>query len=110
MALLILSIVAAIVLVALVAVLLTGWGGSLTLAQRIGLAALAAGLVLAAVPRFRGDPPGLGDVLMLGGFVVYLVATHGPAIWTHVDALDGTVDGRVGAQPAADLTTPPHQP
>lgn len=110
MAMLILSMAATIALVALIAVLLTGWGGILTLAQRLGLASLGAGLVLASVPRFRGDPPGVGDVLMLGGFVVYLAATYGPAIWNHVDALDGAVDGRVGEQRAAKPTTPPRQP
>ena len=86
----------AAVLVGLVVLLLIGWGGLLTRLQRLGLSTMASGLVLAAVPRLAGNGPGLGDLLFLGGIVLFLGATYLPAIWRHVDGLDGAVDGRIG--------------
>ncbi|KQV66652.1 hypothetical protein [Caulobacter sp. Root343] len=90
------SILAAAILLLAIALLLLGWGGLLTLCQRIGLAMFGAGLVLAAIPRFQGRPPGWGDVLMLSGLVLYLGATYAPKIIQHVDGLDGKIDGRFG--------------
>lgn len=91
-----LSILAAIALGAVICALLMGWGGLLSLGQRLGLAMTASGLVLAAIPRFQGHPPGWGDVLMLLGLLVYLAVTYGPRLFERVDALDGKVDGRIG--------------
>jgi hypothetical protein len=91
-----LSILAAVALGAMICALLLGWGGLLSLGQRLGLAMTASGLVLAAIPRFQGQPPGWGDVLMLLGLVVYLGVTYGPRLFERVDALDGKVDGRFG--------------
>lgn len=95
-----LATIAAAVLVALLVLLLMGWGGRFRLAQRVGLAAAGAGLLWAAVPRFQGAPPGAGDVLMLAGWATYLAATYGPAIWRKADSLDGHIDGRIGARRA----------
>lgn len=90
-----LSMAAAAVLLATVVCLLIGWGGLLGLAQRVGLASFAAGLVLAAIPRFQGQPPGWGDLVMLAGLALYFCATYLPKILEHVDGLDGAVDGRL---------------
>ena len=95
----ILSMIAAAILVVTVCLLLVGWGGLLTRLQRLGLAMFASGLVLAAIPRFNGHPPGLGDVLMLAGLVLFFGATYGPKILCHVDGLDGAVDGRARIGP-----------
>lgn len=93
---LMLSVLAAGLLLVIVCLLLLGWGGLLTLMQRIGIAAFAAGLVLAAIPRFQGKPPGWGDFIFLAGLVLYFGTTYAPKIWTRVDGLDGKIDGRIG--------------
>lgn len=92
-----LSILAAIALGSVICALLMGWGGLLNLGQRLGLAMTASGLVLAAIPRFQGHPPGWGDVLMLLGLTVYLGSTYGPKLFERADGLDGAVDGRISA-------------
>lgn len=89
-----LSLVAAGVLVATVCLLLLGWGGLLTRSQRLGLALFAAGMVLAAIPRFMGQPPSWGDLIMLVGLGLFFVATYGPKILHHADGLDGAIDSR----------------
>lgn len=112
-----LSILAATALGAVICALLMGWGGLLSRGQRLGLAMTASGLVLAAIPRFQGQPPGWGDVLMLVGFVAYLGATYLPAIARHIDGLDGAVDGKIlganiklGQQHAKAARQPPGKP
>lgn len=92
-----LSVIAAGLLIVVICLLLMGWGGLLSLLQRISLGTFAAGMVLAAIPRFQGQPPGWGDVLMLGGLVLYFGTTYAPKILRHVDGLDGKVDGRIGS-------------
>lgn len=99
MLVMILSLVAAAVLVATVCLLLLGWGGLFTRAQRLGLALFAGGMVLAAIPRFMGQPPSWGDLLMLAGLCLFFVTTYGPKILRHADALDGQVDGRFHVGP-----------
>lgn len=91
-----LSLVAAGLLLVVIVLLLLGWGGLLTLLQRIGIALFAAGFVLAAIPRFQGKPPGWGDLIMLTGLLIYFGTTYAPKIIQHVDGLDGQVDGRFG--------------
>ncbi len=91
-----LSILAAVALGAVICALLMGWGGLLSFGQRLGLAMTASGLVLAAIPRFQGQPPGWGDVLMLLGLLVYLVVTYAPRLFERIDRLDGKADGRIG--------------
>lgn len=83
-------------LIVVICLLLFGWGGLLTLCQRIGLAMFAAGMVLAAIPRFQGKPPSWGDFIMLAGLALYFGTTYAPKIIQHVDGLDGQVDGRFG--------------
>ncbi|ATC34123.1 hypothetical protein CA606_18285 [Caulobacter vibrioides] len=90
-----LSIVAAGILIATVCLLLLGWGGLLGRAQRLGLALFAAGMVLAAIPRFSGHPPSWGDLIMLAGLAVFLWSTYGPKILRHADGLDGKIDSRI---------------
>lgn len=97
----ILSMIAATLLVATVCALLVGWGGLLSRSQRLGLAMFASGLVLAAIPRFSGRPPGLGDVLMLFGLALFFIATYGPKILQHVDGMDGAIDGRARVGPVS---------
>lgn len=92
-----LSIVAAALVIGTVCLLLLGWGGLLGFIQRLGLALFAAGLVLAAIPRFTGRPPGWGDLIMLAGLALYFCATYGPRILRHVDGLDGAVDNHIRA-------------
>lgn len=91
-----LSILTAGVLLVVLCLLLLGWGGLLTLLQRVGIATFACGFVLAAIPRFLGRPPGWGDFIMLAGLVLYFGTTYAPKIIQHVDGLDGIVDGRLG--------------
>lgn len=91
-----LSVIAAGLLIVVICLLLLGWGGLLSLLQRISLATFAAGMVMAAIPRFQGEPPGWGDVFMLAGLVLYFGTTYAPKILRHVDGLDGKVDGRFG--------------
>lgn len=90
-----LSITTAGLLIVLICLLLLGWGGLLSLLQRVGLATFAAGLLLAAIPRFQGRPPGWADVVMLAGLALYLGATYAPRIIQHIDGLDGASDGRL---------------
>jgi len=89
-----LSLLAAVLLLTVLCLLLLGWGGLLSLRQRIGIALFAAGFVLAAIPRFQGRPPGWGDFIMLAGLLLYFGTTYAPKIIRHVDGLDGTVDGQ----------------
>lgn len=72
-----------------------GWGGQMSRTLRIGLCAMAAGLVGAGVGRAIQAPVGWFDVLFLGGLVVYLGRTYGPAILHRADSCDGTADGRL---------------
>ncbi|ATC34180.1 hypothetical protein CA606_18595 [Caulobacter vibrioides] len=97
-----LSVVAGGLLVVVLCLLLMGWGGLLTLLQRIGIAMFAAGFVLAAIPRFQGQAPGWGDVIMLAGLALYFGTTYAPKILQHVDGLDGRVDGRIGHRGRVD--------
>lgn len=97
----ILSMIAVGILVLTVCLLLVGWGGLLSRLQRLGLAMFASGLVLAAIPRFTGHPPGLGDVLMLTGLVLFFAATYGPKILQHVDGMDGVIDNSVRVGPVS---------
>lgn len=99
MLVMILSLAAAAVLVATVCLLLLGWGGLFTRAQRLGLALFAGGMVLAAIPRFLGQPPSWGDLLMLAGLCLFFVTTYGPKILRHADALDGQVDAHFHVGP-----------
>jgi drug/metabolite transporter (DMT)-like permease len=85
---------ACIVLV-IVLVALFGWGGILSLTQRLSLAAIAAGIVWAGPGRALGREPGPGDALLLIGVLVYLIATYGPRMFQRLDGLDGAVDGRI---------------
>lgn len=84
-----------------VVVLMIGWGGRLTCAQRVGLCTMTAGLVWAGPSRFLGHPPGLGDLVFVSGILISLVATHGRAIWRTADGLDGVLDGRIGRPSSA---------
>lgn len=89
------GLVAALI-VAVVILLMIGWGERLSCTQRVGLCAMTAGLTWAGPARFLGHPAGLADLLFVAGILVSLLATHGRAIWRHADALDGAVDGRIG--------------
>jgi len=94
-----LTFLAAAALVGMVCLLLVGWGGLLSRLQRLGLALFAAGMVLAAIPRFMGRPPGWGDLAMLAGLVLFFAVTYGPKILRHIDGLDGAIDGRARVGP-----------
>lgn len=83
-----------VAVIVLVAVL--GWGGALSLAHRLGLSILAAGIVWAAPARAAVGAIGPGDAMLFGGLLTYLLAAHGRRIFQTVDALDGASDGRVG--------------
>jgi hypothetical protein len=83
-------VVATIVLAAVL-----GGGGIMSLAQRLGLCAVAAGIVGAGVGRAAQAPVGWFDALFVGGLAVYLAASYGPAIRRRADAADGREDGRV---------------
>lgn len=63
--------------------------------QRGGLSLAAGGLVWAGVPRLMGDPPGLGDLLFLGGLLLYFGRTYGGHAFRNLDSLDGALDGRL---------------
>ncbi|PHY13393.1 hypothetical protein CSW58_06080 [Caulobacter sp. B11] len=89
-------VLAAAVVLMIATIALLGWGGVLSQAQRLGLAAVAAGIAWAGPGRALGRGPGLGDLLMLLGLVVYLAATYGPALFHKADGLDGVTDGRIG--------------
>jgi len=82
-----------VALVVLAAVM--GWGGQMSRTLRLGLCAMAAGLVGAGVGRAMQAPVGWFDVLFLGGLVVYLGRSYGAAILSHADACDGAADGRL---------------
>lgn len=83
------------VVVIIVLAALLGWGGAMTTAQRVGLCAIAAGLIGAGIGRATQAPVGWFDTLFLGGLAVYLAATYGPGIWRRADAADGREDGRI---------------
>jgi len=83
-----------VAVIVLVAVL--GWGGALSLAKRLGLSTLAAGIVWAAPARAIAGAVCLGDVMVWAGLLAYLLDAHGRRIFQTVDALDGASDGRVG--------------
>lgn len=72
-----------------------GWGGEMSRTLRLGLCAMAAGLVGAGVSRAMQAPVGWFDVLFLVGLVVYLARTYGPAILKRADECDGVADGRI---------------
>lgn len=72
-----------------------GWGGPMPWPQRLGLCAVAAGLVGASPDRFLQRPVGLFDLILLAGLVLYLAASYGAAIARRADALDGRPDGRL---------------
>lgn len=80
-------------LVVLAAVM--GWGGQMSRTLRVGLCAMAAGLVGAGVGRAMQAPVGWFDVLFLGGLVVYLGRSYGAAILHHADACDGAAAGHL---------------
>lgn len=88
-------VLAAAVLVGAVVVLMLGWGGRLTFSQRLGLCAFTAGLVWAGPLRALGSRLGPGDLLMVTGASVYIVATHWRALFRTVERLDGAEDGRI---------------
>ena len=88
-------VLAATVVAMIVIIALTGWGGPLHCARRVGLTMVGAGLLWAGPGRFAGQPPGLGDLLMLSGLVLHLGAVYGPRLWQRVDRLDGRPDGRL---------------
>ena len=90
------AIVGGLVIALLFAVALVGWGGPLPRLQRWALLMLLAGLVWAAPSRWLGLPPGLGDLMMLTGLLLYIGSQYGAALRIKVDALDGMVDGRFG--------------
>jgi len=69
--------------------------GVFDLWQRGGLVAIAAGLVLAGAPRILGHPPGWGDLLFVGGLLLFFARTYGGVLGKDVDALDGLQDGRL---------------
>ena len=103
-----LAIVAMVVLTALM-----GWGGPTNRVQRVSLCVMAAGLAWAGPARLFGQPPGLGDLMFVGGIAVHLATVYGPRIWRRFAALDGEDDGRVdfsrarGPRPAAPHPTGP---
>lgn len=75
----------ATLVIALVIALMLGHGGRLSCLQRVGVCAMAAGLVWAGPARFLGYPPGLGDLLFVAGLAVHLTAIYGPAIRKRAD-------------------------
>lgn len=72
-----------------------GWGGEMSRTLRIGLCAMAAGLLGAGIGRAVQAPVGWFDVLFLVGLAVYLARTYGPAILKRADECDGVADGRL---------------
>lgn len=90
----------------LATVALLGWGGPLPRLQRAGLLMILAGLVWAAIPRFLGQPPGLGDILMMLGLGLYVWAQYRAALLDAADRLDGVVDGKIGSRRAKPPTGP----
>lgn len=93
--------VAAAIVALVVLVALCGWAGRIGVTQRIGLSLIASGLLWAGPGRFQGHPPGLGDLLMLVGVLVYALAVYGRQLADHLDAVDGRLDGRIALDPAA---------
>jgi hypothetical protein len=86
------SIVAALIgglIVMGVVLLMFGWGTRLTLGQRVGLCAMAAGLAWSGPMRFLGHEPGLADLMFLAGILINLWATHGASLLRAIDRLDG---------------------
>jgi len=84
-----------VVVLTIVLAAVLGWGGVMSLAHRLGLCAVAAGLVGAGIGRATQAPVGWFDALFVAGLAVYLVASYGPAIRRRADAADGAEDGRV---------------
>ena len=72
-----------------------GWGGRVSLLERVALTLMAAGLALAGPERFLGRGVGLGDLMFLTGLALHLLRLYGPAMWRKADSLDGAIDGRV---------------
>lgn len=87
--------VAAAIVALVVLVALCGWAGKVSRPQRVGLCLIAAGLVWAGPGRLQGQPPGLGDLAMLLGILVYGLSVYGRQLREHVDELDGRRDGRL---------------
>jgi hypothetical protein len=79
-----------------VVLLMIGWGTRMSLGQRIGLCAMAAGLAWSGPARFLGYEPGLADLMFLAGILINLCATHGASLLRAIDRLDGQEDGRLG--------------
>ena len=86
---------AALAYVLVIACLLVGWGPIFSQMQRAGLAISASGLVMGGLGRLNGDPPGYADLMFLGGLVLFLARTYGPAIFKNLDGLDGVFDGKL---------------
>lgn len=80
----------------IVAVAALGWGGSLSLARRLGLSSIAGGIILAAPGRAAAGSIGAGDALLFAGLLAYLLAAHGRRLFLTIDAFDGEADGRIG--------------
>lgn len=91
----VLCALAALSYVGVVMALLIGWGGVFSQMQRVGLALSASGVIMAGVPRFLGQPPGLGDLMFLAGLVTFLGRTYGPSIFHNLDGLDGVFDRKL---------------
>lgn len=103
-----LAIVAMVVLTALM-----GWGGPTSRVQRVSLCVMAAGLTWAGPARLFGQPPGLGDLMFVGGIAVHLATIYGPRIWRRAAALDGVDDGRIDFNARSPRTAgrcPPEPP
>ena len=94
-ALLWLCVFAGVALLAVVGAILIFCLNALPFAQRLGLGAVAAGIVGAGIPRLIGIPPGIWDLSLLVGLLVYFGATYGAAILKGLDGMDGAIDGRL---------------
>lgn len=88
-------LLAALIVAVIVLVVFMGWVDHLSLAQRLGLTTIAAGLLWAGPGRAMKLEPGLGDVILLAGLLIFLLATFGREICRRADALDGAADGRL---------------
>ncbi|MDR7231412.1 hypothetical protein J2X45_002512 [Caulobacter sp. BE264] len=89
-------VLTAAIVVVIVAVVALGWVDHLSQAQRLGLTAIAGGLIWAGPRRAMALDPGLGDIFLLAGLLTFLLATFWRELWIHLDALDGQADGRIG--------------
>jgi len=106
-----LNVVAAVLAAVVVGVVLlaclfdrTGPQGRL---QRLSLCMMAGGLLWAAPARLLGYPPGLGDLMFLGGLSALLLRLYGAGIWAALDGLDGELDGLVDIQAVVERSRRP---